>query len=81
MGAKPIHQMTPIEAREAVKEFTALAIPPEAVAHIEERLIPGAAGGMTIRVYTLKGKQPLPVLVYFHGGGFVIGDLDFVDAN
>ncbi|MBS0472531.1 MAG: alpha/beta hydrolase [Proteobacteria bacterium] len=48
----------------------------------EDRTIPGPAGEIPLRVYTplgLTGEQTLPGLVFFHGGGFVIGDLETHD--
>ncbi|MBC8159764.1 MAG: alpha/beta hydrolase [Roseiflexaceae bacterium] len=56
--------------------------PLEPVANIAHRLIPGAAGQqMLIRIYQPAGEGPFPALVYFHGGGFVIANLDVYDAS
>jgi len=42
---------------------------------------PGPAGEIPVRVYRpVAGDEPLPVLIYFHGGGWVIGSIDAVDA-
>lgn len=38
--------------------------------------MPGPGGDLTLRVYRPQGEGPFPVLVYFHGGGFVLGNLD-----
>ncbi|MEQ8267156.1 MAG: alpha/beta hydrolase [Parvibaculum sp.] len=47
----------------------------------EDRAIPGPAGDIPIRIYTpVAGGGTGPALVYFHGGGWVIGDLDTHDA-
>jgi acetyl esterase/lipase len=43
--------------------------------------IPGAPGTNPARVYTPQGEGPFPVILYFHGGGWVIGDLDTYDAT
>ncbi len=48
----------------------------EKVAKVEDRKIPGPAGEIPIRIYTPEGTGPFPVLVFFHGGGWVIMDLD-----
>ncbi|QDX82506.1 hypothetical protein B9N43_15450 [Denitratisoma sp. DHT3] len=56
-------------------------IPAEPVAAIDDRLIDGAAGSIAARFYTPAGPGPFPVTVYFHGGGFVTGDLDMYDAT
>ncbi len=52
------------------------------IGHVENRTIPGPAGEIPVRVYTpvAAGAAPLPVLVYYHGGGWVIGDLGTHDG-
>jgi acetyl esterase len=52
----------------------------EPVAHIENRSIPGPGGAIPIRIYLPEGAKPSPALVFFHGGGFVMGDLESHDA-
>jgi acetyl esterase len=52
----------------------------EPVAEVAERTIPGPAGDLTVRIYTPFGNGPLPVLMYFHGGGFVLCNLDSHDG-
>ncbi len=50
---------------------------------VEDRIIPGPEGPLAVRVYTPRaeaGASGLPVLVFFHGGGWVFGDLDSHDA-
>jgi acetyl esterase len=66
-----------------VTMFTATqAGPPIEVARVEDRSIPGPAGPIPVRVYTPQpGDGPFPVLVYFHGGGWVICNLDTHDAT
>jgi acetyl esterase len=51
----------------------------QAVGGIEDREIAGPAGKIPIRIYTPEGKGPFPVLVYFHGGGWVIGNIESHD--
>jgi acetyl esterase len=53
---------------------------PEAVAHVEDRSLPGPAGDIPVRVYRPASSGPLPGLVYFHGGGFVFCNLDTHDG-
>ncbi len=53
----------------------------EEMARIENRTIPGPAGEIPVRIYTPVEKGDLPGLVYFHGGGFVICDLDTHDGT
>ena len=54
--------------------------PPNPVARIDQLKIPGPAGSIPARMYIPEGKGPFPVLVYFHGGGWVIGTLDTHDT-
>jgi acetyl esterase len=57
--------------------------PAQAVASAEDRTIPGPAGELPIRVYRPAGSAPatpLPALVFFHGGGWVFGDLESHDS-
>lgn len=77
-GLPPFEHMTVPQAREAAKAFIDLQGEPEEIA-TEDRTIPGPAGDIPARVYTPAGDGPKPVIVYFHGGGWVIGDLDVCD--
>jgi acetyl esterase len=60
---------------EMVKRFG----PGEPVAQVEDRVIPGPGGEIPIRFYTPAGDGPWPVMVFFHGGGWVVGNLDTTD--
>ena len=54
----------------------------QGVGNVAHRLIPGGAGQqLLIRIYEPAGSGPFPALVYFHGGGFVIANLDVYDAS
>ncbi len=52
------------------------------VGKTENRVVPGAGGGVPIRVYSpvAAGSDPMPALVYYHGGGFVIGNIESHDG-
>ncbi len=80
-GLPPLNEMSVEDARaayvEAVKNFGIAAEPVEAT---RDMTIPGPGGDIPVRVYTPRGSGPFPVLVYFHGGGWVIGDLDTCDG-
>lgn len=52
----------------------------EAVARVENRDIPGPSGSISLRLYWPQGAGPFPFLISFHGGGFVLGNLDTYDA-
>jgi acetyl esterase len=54
--------------------------PPERVASVEDRTLLGPGGGLPVRIYVPFGMGPFPVLVYFHGGGWVVGDLESSDG-
>jgi acetyl esterase len=72
MGSLPAPQ-----AREA---FAARPLPPGApVARVEDRTIPGPAGDIPVRIYHPSDLTPLPVLVWYHGGGWVLGTLEQSD--
>ena len=78
-----IHEMDVPSARAVFgKLVLALQGEVEPVHRVEDRTVPGPAGTTPIRVYTPResGGALLPVLVLFHGGGWVIGDLDTHDA-
>ncbi|WP_226016526.1 alpha/beta hydrolase fold domain-containing protein [Novosphingobium sp. FKTRR1] len=72
--------------RQSVRD-SSIAIPAAqdaVVAHTEDRTISGPGGSadeatLPIRIYTPLGEAPFPVVVYMHGGGFVVGDLDTQD--
>ena len=68
--------------RAAIRRSSALAMPRARGVHAVDRTIPGPAGPIPVRVYrsTLAGAQP-PALVYLHGGGWVVGDLDTHDGS
>lgn len=76
LDAPPFHQLTPKQARAAVAADAKRLEPPQAVAKIENRRVPGHGGWIPIRIYMPEGAAPLPVFVYYHGGGWVVGDVD-----
>jgi acetyl esterase len=81
-GGVPVDQLSPDEARAGFKDLSALD-QPEEVARVDDRLVPGDGNDVPIRVYTpadaVGGNAPL--LLWLHGGGWVIGDLDTADAT
>ncbi len=70
----------PAEARAF---FDQMNVPTAAtpVARVEDRTIPGPGGDLPVRIYTPEDSGRHPALVYFHGGGFVIGSLDTHDGT
>lgn len=79
LNAPPVYTLTPEQARRAVPQITT---PMEPVATVENRRINGPHGEIPIRIYTpysavqQTGRGPLPLLVFYHGGGWIVGDLD-----
>ena len=79
-GLPPTHTLSPAQARDAMIARRALLnASPEPVARLEDRAIPGPAGQIPIRLYAPSTASGLPLLVYFHGGGWVIGSIDSHD--
>jgi acetyl esterase len=75
-GGKPFHAGSPQEARAGINALIGLvAGPPEQVAKVEDRKIPGPGGQIQLRIYTPAGAAPMGALVFFHGGGWVVGDI------
>jgi len=80
LGLPPMEQMTPAQARESMRTRTAGLGPVEDVARVDDHAVPVEAGNITVRSYTPAGGGPFPALVFFHGGGWVIGDVDTHDG-
>ena len=83
-GILPAHLLTPAEARKAYLLRRALT-QQDAIQTIETRdlNIPGPGGELPVRLYRpadVPSSQPLPLLVFFHGGGFVIGAIETHDS-
>jgi acetyl esterase len=75
LNLKPIKDSTPAEARESMRTRTAGLGPVEDVPTVADHRVPVPGGEITVRVYAPAGHGPHPVLVFYHGGGWVIGDL------
>lgn len=69
-----------VAGREAIEANMGMAGPGEDVEHVDDRTIPGPDGDIRVRVYRPKSDGPLPVLVYYHGGGWVICSIDTHDS-
>ena len=78
-GLKGFEEMTVPESRETAYAFIGLQGEPEPVAEVWNETVPVAGGEIPVRIYKPAGAGPHPVIVYFHGGGFVFGDLEIVD--
>ena len=75
-----IAESTPEQAREFYRNLGAsFGAGPDV--SVGDRSIPGPAGEIPLRVYTPMGEGPFGVFVFYHGGGWVIGDLDTHDRE
>ena len=70
----------PVADGRAMYRMMRPAAPALDVGSVQDRTIPGPAGAIPIRVYSPSGRGPFPILINFHGGGWVIGDLETADA-
>jgi len=80
-GNPPLETMSPTDARKfAAESLKPVGGVPEPVRSIENLRIPGPGGEIPVRVYTPDAPGPHPAMVYFHGGGWVICDLDMYEV-
>ncbi|NRS15415.1 alpha/beta hydrolase [Brevibacillus sp. HB1.4B] len=74
--------MEPQAVRDIFAQIPAVEVELAPLAKVEDKLIPaGADAEINIRMYTPEGQGTFPLFVYYHGGGWVIGDLETVDAS
>lgn len=95
LGWKPVSTLSVEQARKQptlndaivslLKKEGKGAPPPLEMAKVEDKKIPGPGGSLALRIYTPKrenkDKTPVPVVVYYHGGGWVIGDVNAYDSS
>lgn len=71
-----------MHAESLVSRLEGLVKPmPEPVGEITHHMIPTPEEPLLARIYTPTGSRPFPVIVYFHGGGWVIGNLDIYESS
>ena len=75
---RPLHELSVTEAREA-ELIEIERVQPEPVSHVVDRVLHFGGLDVTVRIYIPGATRPLPVLVYFFGGGWVLGSVDAVD--
>jgi acetyl esterase len=80
-GGPPVEQLPLAEARAQSMAAIPLGCPAEAVARVEDRTVPGPDGAIQVRLYHPDPSRPLPALIYFHGGGFVLCNLETHDRE
>ena len=76
---KPLHECTPDEARGFLSRLAELAGPAPTMQRVEERTIKGSDGQAVLRIL-VPTENPIGVLVYYHGGGWVLGSIDEYDT-
>jgi acetyl esterase len=90
LGPLPIETLTVADARKQptiadavmkVEQDRKMSTEGEAVGGISTATIKGQLGDIPVRIYTPIGNGPYPTLIYFHGGGWVLGGLDAYDAS
>lgn len=90
LEAKPLHELSvpearmqasPADAARTVQRDKQISPYPEAAVMTKDIGIPGPMGTLSARVYTPDGQGPFPVIVYFHGGGWVVADINTYDAT
>lgn len=79
-AAGALHPVTVDQVRKSYLFYPTLAGKPEHIFRVENRVIPGPGGNLPIRLYVPHEGSGLPILVFFHGGGFVAGSLDTHDT-
>ncbi|WP_397539168.1 alpha/beta hydrolase [Rummeliibacillus pycnus] len=76
------YEQTPEEARAERAASPIHQVSVDGIAKIEDRFITVSDGAqITVRVYTPEGNGPFPIIVYFHGGGWVFGNPDYADGG
>lgn len=83
-GRPPFEQLSPDEARQAYMNSRRILQPvPQEVAEARDTMVPGPLGEIKVRLYRPAGTEAadvLPALIYYHGGGWLLGDLDSHDV-
>lgn len=83
-GRTPVNKFPPVEARVQFKELRKALLPPTpSIGSVTDFSIAGRHGAIPLRHYRPIGTRTnheLPVLIYFHGGGWVVGDLETHDS-
>jgi len=75
-----LHQLAPEQARAAIAALTPAFGIGDPVERIEDLEVPGPVGPVPVRLYHPGGSRRLPLLVYLHGGGWMLGGIPFADS-
>ncbi len=82
LGSTPLHQLNPQEARRQFSQgavMLASAGHPPVLSRVEDLQCPTRYGNVPIRLYLPRGSGSRPLIVFYHGGGFVLGDIQSYD--
>jgi acetyl esterase len=79
-GVPPYEQLTPKRARAQMAMASKLADRPLGVHAVEDRTVPGPESRLPIRIYRPSAVPDLPVVVFLHGGGWVMGNIQTHDV-
>lgn len=83
---KNLNQISAPQYREAIRELSIktdklLQYPTEEIYRVEDRKIPVSSHQIPVRLYYPSHQESLPIMMFFHGGGFVIGDIEAYDKQ
>lgn len=83
LDAPPIYELPVADARASMDAMVAMMGPGEEVASVEDRTIDAGGQELPVRIYrpASVGEGPAPTLVFYHGGGFVLGSLTSHDRD
>ncbi|MFC7062579.1 alpha/beta hydrolase [Halobacillus seohaensis] len=77
-----LHKMDPQTVREMMAQAPPVEVEMAPLAKTEDRMIDvGNGEEIKVKIYTPEGEGPFPVFVYYHGGGWVLGDIETSDAS
>ncbi|HUY85587.1 MAG TPA: alpha/beta hydrolase [Acidimicrobiales bacterium] len=81
-GRYPVKMSDPVKARQDFRRLAPLGMASRTGVQVTGRMVPGPEGDIAVRIYRGTGSASVPpAIVYMHGGGWVVGDLDTHDAS
>ena len=81
LNLPPLWEQSAEDARAASAARRLPPTNPDPVAESIDRTVPGSGGDIPVRIYKPNNEVGLPILVWFHGGGWVLGDLEMADPT
>lgn len=74
-----LHELNAEQVRSIFAQAPPIEVELPTIGKVEDKQIPVEEGNINIRIYTPEGEGPFPIIVYYHGGGWVIGDIAMTD--